>query len=67
MNPRFPITRRCILTSKPQLRGLGDVVALAAKPFARTIDVMFHTHLENCGGCLDRQEKLNALVPFKSE
>ena len=64
-NPRFPITRRLILTSKPRLRGLGDAVALAARPVARTIDVLFKTHLENCGGCLDRKEKLNALVPFK--
>lgn len=43
----------------PQARrlGLGDVVAIAAKPIAKII------HLTNCGGCSERQAKLNALVP----
>lgn len=44
---------------KRGIEGLGDVVALAAKPIARGIDVIFGTDLENCGGCADRQAWLN--------
>ncbi len=67
MNPRFPIVRVTKLTGPdaPRLRGLGDVVAIVAKPVARTIDVMFKTQFENCVGCSDRREKLNSLLRFK--
>lgn len=43
---------------KPCMRGLGDAVALLTKPIARALG------LRDCGGCAERQKKLNALVPF---
>lgn len=46
------------------MRGLGDAVAVVAQPIARTIDRVVGTHIEGCGGCKKRQEKLNKLVPF---
>lgn len=45
-------------------KGLGDVVALVAQPIAKTIDKVFHTNVAGCGGCKQRQQKLNELVPF---
>jgi hypothetical protein len=38
------------------LRGLGDVVARVTSAVG----------IKPCGGCKDRQEKLNKLVPFGS-
>lgn len=53
--------------SRHKLTGLGDVVALVAKPFARAIDAAAHSDLENCSGCAKRQEMLNRAVPFKPQ
>jgi len=64
MNPRFPIIRRVKLTTI-ETRGLGDVVALGAKPVARVLDRIFGTRFFDCGKCEERQTKLNDLVPFK--
>lgn len=44
--------------------GLGDVVAVAARPVAAVIDRVFGTDLKHCGGCGERQEGLNAVAPF---
>jgi hypothetical protein len=43
--------------------GLGDVVALVAQPIARAIDAVAGTNLKECGGCKQRQAKLNRIAP----
>ena len=48
----------------PKLTGLGDAVALVAKPIAKGIDAVLGTSLQDCGGCAARQQRLNAAVPF---
>lgn len=48
----------------PHLRGLGDAVALVAKPIARAIDSALGTSVAGCGGCKARQAALNKAVPF---
>ena len=47
------------------MRGIGDLVAIPAQAIAHGIDKVFHTNIANCGGCKRRQEKLNAILPFK--
>lgn len=47
-----------------KLRGIGDLVALAAKSVARVGDAILKTSLSNCRGCEERQRKLNNLIPF---
>jgi hypothetical protein len=42
------------LDSPPTMRGLGDVIARATSAVG----------IKPCGGCKQRQEKLNRLVPF---
>jgi hypothetical protein len=46
------------------LKGLGDLIALLAKPFARLLDRLFRTKVQGCKPCAMRQEKLNRLLPF---
>ena len=48
-------------------RGLGDTVkkVLKATGIARVVEAV--TGKPNCGGCKQRQEKLNELVPYKQE
>ena len=43
--------------------GLGDAVAVVAKPIARVIDRAVGTDLEHCEGCAKRQAALNQAVP----
>ncbi len=50
-----------------KFRGIGDVVAFVAMPLAKAIDFAFGTDLQNCGGCADRQEKMNEFLPFDRE
>ena len=52
---------RTIMPFRPRqpINGLGDAVALVAKPIARVLG------LKNCGGCDKRQQKLNEKFPFK--
>jgi hypothetical protein len=52
--------------SKLPLRGLGDAVAVIAKPIARAIDRIAGTDLEQYKPCARRQAKLNAAIPFKA-
>ncbi|MDB6026306.1 MAG: hypothetical protein JWM68_2529 [Verrucomicrobiales bacterium] len=52
------------LCQKYSPRGLGDVVANFAQPVARALDSVLGTNIQNCGGCKDRQETLNKIVPF---
>ena len=47
-----------------QVAGLGDVVAKVAQPVAKAVDRVAGTDLQNCGGCKDRQKKLNQLFPL---
>ena len=46
------------------MRGVGDVVAVVAQPIAAAFDAVAGTNLKTCGGCKQRQERLNELVPF---
>ena len=48
---------------KPPQRGLGDAVASVAQPIAKAIDAVLGTNLKGCGGCQQRREALNKLVP----
>jgi len=43
--------------------GLGDIVASVAQPIARLSDSVLGTRLAECGGCKQRQARLNAAVP----
>ncbi len=43
--------------------GLGDAVASVAQPIARVLDRALGTHIENCGGCKQRRDALNRIVP----
>lgn len=47
------------------MKGIGDVIALVAKPIARASDTMLGTSLTNCRGCEKRKESLNQAIPFK--
>jgi len=53
--------------SAKKYKGLGDVIAVVAQPIAIGLDSVFHTSLENCGGCKKRQENFNRLFPFNNE
>lgn len=46
------------------IEGIGDLVALGAKPVARAIDRFFGTDLEHCAACEERRKLLNAAMPF---
>jgi len=43
--------------------GLGDAVAAIAQPIAKAIDNVAGTNIQGCGGCQQRKEALNKLVP----
>jgi hypothetical protein len=43
--------------------GLGDAVATVAQPIARAIDAVAGTKIAECGGCSQRRDALNRLVP----
>jgi hypothetical protein len=53
------------LCEKYSPRGVGDLIAKVAQPVARAIDAFLGTNIQNCDGCLDRQNKLNEILPFK--
>ena len=60
----------CEAAPPAELRGLGDAVALVAKPIARMIDaatatVGIKTNVQGCGRCNKRQSDWNQAVPFK--
>ena len=52
---------------KNKITGLGDVVALVAKPIARAIDSVAGTDLEHCSGCAARQKLFNDKFPFLAD
>lgn len=45
--------------------GIGDLVAIGAQPIAKVIDKVAggKTNLQNCGGCNQRKDNLNKMVP----
>ena len=49
-----------------KISGLGDAIALIARPIAGIIDRVAGTNLRNCGGCQRRRENLNRLVSFSN-
>ena len=55
------------LNKPPEMKGAGDLVAKAAHPIAKFLDGLIGTDLLNCGGCKERQEKLNEKFPFKKD
>ena len=55
----------CPRTLWPELaRGMGDLVAAVAQPIAGAIDTVLGTDLKNCGGCAQRREFLNKVLPL---
>lgn len=50
-----------IVETKPF--GLGDLVASIAQPIAKAIDAVVGTNTQGCGGCKQRRDALNKLVP----
>ena len=55
-------TPNCVCTEA--VRGLGDIVHQILNPIAKVIDHAAGTNLQGCGGCAQRQESLNKLVPL---
>lgn len=51
------------LAPRPSAFGLGDAVAAVAQLIAGLIDAVAGTNIKNCGGCAQRKEALNRLVP----
>ena len=50
-----------VLRAKPF--GLGDAVASVAQPIAGALDRVLGTNIKGCGGCAQRRETLNAIIP----
>lgn len=48
---------------KQIVRGLGDHVKLLASPFVGAVKALTGIDLSECGGCKERQEKLNKAFP----
>jgi len=43
--------------------GLGDAVAAVSQPIAKAVDAVAGTKLAECGGCKQRRQRMNYLVP----
>ena len=54
--PKTPRVLGEIESSKIEMRGLGDVIARATSAIG----------IKPCGGCKQRQEALNKLIPFNT-
>ena len=50
-------------SSKPPVRGLGDLVAKVAQPIARAADAVLGTKVAGCSKCRKRQDALNKVFP----
>ncbi|WP_442891177.1 hypothetical protein [Congregicoccus parvus] len=59
------IPMRCADKAR-RLRGLGDLVHLAARPVVAAVKAatLDHVDLDQCGGCAARRARWNAAVPF---
>lgn len=55
-------TPNCVCTEAA--RGLGDIVHQVLNPIAKVIDHAAGTNLQGCGGCAQRQQALNKMVPL---
>lgn len=66
MDPTDPVTPLPKVSAKkyPNVRGVGDVVAVAARPVAAIIDRLAGTSLKTCEGCARRREALNQKFPL---
>jgi len=53
----------CVEKNK-RITGLGDVVYSIAHPIAVAIDAVAGTNIKGCGGCNQRRDALNKLVPL---
>lgn len=53
-------------SNENKMRGVGDIVAKVAQPIAKGLDKVLGTHIQGCGGCKKRQEKLNQVFPFNN-
>ncbi len=51
----YDLITKTMPRKKPRMRGVGDVVARITSAVG----------IKPCGGCKDRQEKLNRAFPFK--
>ena len=51
-------------SKRDKIRGLGDVVKAALRPFVKATDALLGTDLENCAGCEDRRQALNDRFPI---
>lgn len=43
--------------------GLGDAVHSIANPIAKAIDAVAGTNIQGCGGCAERRDALNRIIP----
>lgn len=43
--------------------GLGDAVASVAQPIAGILDSVLGTNIKGCGGCAQRRDTLNRILP----
>jgi hypothetical protein len=63
---RFPIKRRAIISQ--DIRGIGDIVAMAAEPIKRAIinhaPAKIANVMRNCN-CGKRRDILNKVIPFE--
>ncbi len=64
--PRKPWKSGKVRKQKGKIQGLGDLVAIVAKPLAATLDQALGTDLKNCGGCASRQKSWNERFPFRN-
>lgn len=55
------ISREAYEALTQKYRGWGDILHDWLTPSVRWFDRTFGTHLERCGGCARRQQKLNRL------
>jgi hypothetical protein len=54
--PKTPRVLNSVESSEVKVRGLGDVIARATSAIG----------IKPCGGCKQRQETLNKLIPFNT-
>lgn len=55
----FKLVGEPLAKKRTDIRGLGDIVEIVAKPIARTIDKVAGTDMENCSSCAQRKAWLN--------
>jgi hypothetical protein len=48
------------IVCQESLRGLGDIVHVVLNPITKVIDAATGSNLQGCGGCFERQQRMNA-------